>query len=185
MQIPILYQKIIEQPDLIDALIKQMEFGMPHDRDEVLTTITLLIERFVEPAKELLVSSDEDPEQVYYDPQAIAGIEISGLVLGLLKSEFPHLQAPPEDRHLLAVLDDLGISIPFAETRWNFFRSWTALRTCLVIRRLILLFRDRNNLNDQQNQQELTKLRQITGSALPMLDLKLIETITIAREKKW
>jgi hypothetical protein len=121
---------------------------------------------------------------MYYDPQVIAGIEISGLVLGLLKQEFLHLQEPPEDKCLREVLEDHGIPILLAETRQDFFRAWMALRTCLVIRQMIPFFRERNNLGHQENQRELKTLSKITELGLPSLDIKLIKILIVARENQ-
>lgn len=181
VQIPNLLRKVIEQPDHTADLLQTKVAGKISDREEVLTTITLLIKQFVEPAKTLLVSSANDPEQMYYDPQAIAGIEISGLVLGLLNKEFCHLQEPPEDEHLRQVLENHGIEIPLAETRMDFFRAWMALRTCLVIRQMIPFLRECNNLSVQENQTELKTLSQITEWGLPSLDQKLIKKLIFAR----
>jgi hypothetical protein len=184
VQLPDLLEKIIVQPDHTAELIEKKVAGMAGDREEILTTITLLIERFVEPAKALLVSSEDDPGQLYYDPQAIAGVEILGLTLGLLKKEFLQLQEPPEDKRLREALEDIGIEIPLAETRQDFFRAWMALRTCLVIRQITPFLRGRINLSDQENQRELKTLSKIMEGGLPSLDRKLIKILIVARENK-
>jgi hypothetical protein len=183
-QTPNLFQQIIKQPENAENFIGNLDPESTDDRNQTLATINLLIEKFVEPSKSFLIHHFDDPEYWYFDPEAVAETEISGLVLGLLNNEFPSLQAPPDDSYLRTIFDNMGITIHEAEKRQHFFQTWMALRTTNVIRKLVTLFKTRNNLDNDENQREIKKIELLIESALPSLDKKIIEKIITSRKDK-
>lgn len=135
---PISFERLAADPEHAADQAATLDAADPADRLQAVHALQTLAEQLVIPAAPLLTRSREDPTHLYFDLQAVAGSEFSGLLLGSLATEFPTLQAdPPDAAKLTSVLDALGLEVPEPARAGAFFRAWMAQRAAHVMRPLL------------------------------------------------
>lgn len=122
-------------PARVEQELAQLNAADPDDRTIALNTMKSLVMDFVVPNMGLARQKENGGE--YFDVNAIAGCEVSGLLLdALFDPQFADLKQPP-DTILKQALDAVGINMPNAADRITFFRCWTASRAVMSVRCLL------------------------------------------------
>lgn len=152
--------------------------GDASGRDEALAAARALAERYLVPAADLLATGDE-PGHRYIDLEAAAGVEIPGLVLGLLGREIPSLTDMLPDDYLARILDGLGIEIDGADRRRRFFLLWRAAR---ATRACGAIFDFLANLDPAglDRRAELALLRELSNLTWPWRERERIRSLIVS-----
>lgn len=167
-----LYPSIVDRADSAAALIAELDLGDPEVRARVVDAVKSLYEHFVVPAAgHLTVDADGI---AHYDLEAAAGTSLSGLALGLLASELPALQAPPDDARLAALDAEYGIG-DTPERRRAFFQAWMADRAVHAARKLLQALEREPLASPEAAAAERDRLRALLAYPLPTLEQSLIK----------
>lgn len=167
-----LYPRVVERADSASALIAELDLQDPDVRARVVDAVTSLYEHFVAPAAGHL--SVDAGGTAYYDLEAAAGTNLSGLTLGLLARELPALQAPPDDARLAAIDAEYGIG-DTPERRRAFFQTWMAERATRAARTLLEALDHEPSASPAAAEAERDRLRALLAYPLPSLERALIQ----------
>jgi len=166
-----LYPSIVDRADSASALVAKLDLQDPDVRARVVDAVKSLYEHFVVPAAgDLTVDADGT---AYYDLEATAGTSLSGLALGLLATELPALQAPPDDARLAAIDAEYGIG-DTPERRRAFFQAWMADRAIHAARKLLEALDREPIAIPAAAEAERDRLRTLLAYPLPTLEQSLI-----------
>jgi hypothetical protein len=178
---PFRLDELLAHPDRAAALAAQLDPRNSSDRDAALAATEALISRFVAPAAELRAPSSEG-EAYWYDLSRVAGVEVPGLVLGLLSDAMPALEETVDSDALSACLDDYGVEMP-RERQAAFFRAWTAQRACHAIRPFLeVLEAPASEFVDRSD--ERARLERMRGAPLPGLEQQLLDGLLEKLERR-
>jgi hypothetical protein len=135
---PISYERLAADPEHAADQAAALDPADPADRLQAVHALQALAQQLVIPAAPLLTRSPNDPTHLFFDLEAVAGSEFSGLLLGSLAAEFPALRAePPDAATLTPILDALGLEVAEPARAGAFFRAWMAQRATHVMRPLL------------------------------------------------
>jgi hypothetical protein len=179
---PFRLDELLAHPDHAAALAARLDPRNSGDRDAALAAIEALVDRFVAPAAELRALSSDGDEH-WFDLSRVAGVEVPGLVLGLLSEAMPALEETPDNDTLAARLDEFGVEMP-RERQAAFVRAWTALRACHAIRPFLDVLEPAPSSASFVRSDEQARLERLREAPLPGLERQLLDGLVAKLERR-
>jgi hypothetical protein len=164
---------VVARPEAVEQVLDGLDVSSPGARAGVLEAMTRLVEDHLAPAARLFARADDDHRWI--DLNAVAGTEVEGPELAVLRREFPSLRTPPGDAEIVAALARSGLTIDGPERRADFFRAWTAQRASFVLRRLVHALETLPPAAPDRTQAERKQLDRLREQPLPSLELSLLD----------